>query len=70
MQAELDLERGMNFKKLQSDRGFLIYVARSYPAMVPYLKGIHLTLSGYLPDRDKDGWKVTGRKLSFLSCMT
>lgn len=62
MKAELERGKGMNFKKLRSDRGFLIYVTRSYPSMVPYLKGIHLTLSGYLPGRDKDGWKITGVK--------
>jgi hypothetical protein len=31
-------------KALESDRGFLIYVSKTYPSMVPYLKGIHLTL--------------------------
>ena len=31
-------------KTLESIRGFLVYVSRIYPAMVPYLKGIHLTL--------------------------
>jgi hypothetical protein len=62
IQAELNEGDSLNFVKLRSDRGFLIYVARSYPSMVPYLKGIHLTLSGYLPGRDKDGWKITGAK--------
>jgi hypothetical protein len=27
-------------KNLESYRGFLVYVSRTYPAMVPYLKGI------------------------------
>jgi hypothetical protein len=31
-------------KTLESIRGFLVYVARTYTALVPYLKGIHLTL--------------------------
>jgi len=25
--------------------------------MVPYLKGIHLTLDGWRPNRDEEGWK-------------
>jgi hypothetical protein len=31
-------------KQLLSDCGFLIYVARAYHMMVPYLKGLHLTI--------------------------
>jgi hypothetical protein len=30
-------------KQLESIRGFLVYVARTYSTMVPYLKGVHLT---------------------------
>ncbi len=31
-------------KELLADRGFLVYVMRTYPALVPYLKGFHLTI--------------------------
>jgi hypothetical protein len=34
----------LSHKELLSDRGFLVYVTRTYPAMVPYLKGFHLTI--------------------------
>jgi len=44
-------------KSLENKRGFLIYVTRTYPSMVPYLKGIHLTLDGWRPGRDVEGWK-------------
>jgi hypothetical protein len=46
----------LNFKKLRSYRGFLVYVARTYASLVPYLKGIHLTLESWRPNRDADGW--------------
>jgi hypothetical protein len=36
----------------------LIYVTRTYPAMVPFLKGIHQTLEMWRPNRDEDGWKI------------
>jgi hypothetical protein len=50
----------MDYKTLQSYRGFLIYVARTYTTLVPpYLKGIHLTLDSWRPNRDNDGWKIT-----------
>ena len=48
------LDRGV----LGSRRGFLVYVARTYDFMVPYLKGIHATMESWRPDRDGEGWKV------------
>ena len=44
--------------ELLSDRGFLVYVTQPYPAMVPYLKGIHLTLEMWRGGRDAEGWKL------------
>ena len=54
--------RGLDFKSLERKRGFLIYVTRTYPSMVPYLKGIHLTLDGWRPNRDDDMWKLPSAK--------
>ena len=60
---ELENDLGwINHKILERRRGFLLYVTRTYPAMVPYLKGIHLTLDGWQKGRDNEGWKVTGRE--------
>ena len=53
-------EAGLNLKTLKSYRGFLVYVARTYPSMVPYLKGIHATIDSWRPGRDCDGWKIRG----------
>jgi len=49
----------MDYKTLESYRDFLIYVSRTYTTLVPYLKGIHLTLDSWRPNRDDDGWKIT-----------
>mmetsp|Transcript_13380 Transcript_13380/g.19133 ORF Transcript_13380/g.19133 Transcript_13380/m.19133 type:complete len:439 (-) Transcript_13380:1232-2548(-) len=49
----------MNHKKGEATRGFLVYVSRTYRAMVPYLKGLHLSLDSWRPGRDEDGWKQT-----------
>ena len=49
------------FKKLESAQGYLVYTTRSYPSMVPYLKGIHLTLDSWRDGRDQDGWR-SGQK--------
>ena len=48
----------LSHKELLSDRGFLVYVTRTYPAMVPYLKGFHLTIEMWRGGRDSEGWKV------------
>lgn len=46
-------------KTAEKYRGFLVYVSRTYNAMVPFLKGPHLTLDSWRPDRDEDGWRST-----------
>ncbi len=62
-------------KELLSDRDFLVYVTRAYPAMVPYLKGFHLTIKMWRAGQDAEGWKLpvkdgdsmaSGRSLSSL----
>ena len=50
-------EEELDHKELLSDRGFLVYVSKTYPAMVPYLKGFHLTIEMWRDNRDEDGWK-------------
>ena len=54
----LDPAPKLSHKELLSDRGFLVYVTRTYPAMVPYLKGFHLTIEMWRGGRDADGWKL------------
>jgi len=51
-----------DFKKLESERGSLVYVMRTYPAMKPYLRGIHATLDSWQPNQDKEGWKLPKEK--------
>jgi hypothetical protein len=51
----------LSHKELLSDRGFLVYVTRTYPAMVPYLKGFHLTIEMWQGSRDTEGWKLPPR---------
>jgi hypothetical protein len=46
-------------KTLEKYRGYLIYLCRSYPAINPYPKGIHLTLDSWRPWQKDDGWKMT-----------
>ena len=45
-------------KELLSDRGFLVYVTRNYPPLVPYLKGFNLTIEMWRGNRDAEGWKL------------
>ena len=53
MLAEPILDR----KNLERIRGFLIYVSRTYRWMVPYLKGLHLTIDSWREDRDEEGYR-------------
>jgi hypothetical protein len=48
----------LDHKQLESYRGSLVYLSRTYPSLVPYLKGVHLTLDSWRPNRDSAGWKL------------
>jgi hypothetical protein len=49
---------------LEPIRGFLIYATtRTYPCMVPYLIGFHLTIDSWQPDRKDDGWRFTASEM-------
>jgi hypothetical protein len=57
----------LNFKTLERQRGFLVYVTRTYPSLVPYLKGIHLTLDSWRPGRDQEGCRSSyGQKSTHM----
>jgi hypothetical protein len=56
--ALLNPHQPLSHKELLSDRGFLVYVTRTYPAMVSYLKGFHLTIEMWRGGRDPEGWKL------------
>jgi hypothetical protein len=48
---------------LQSNRGFLNYVGRTYKWLPPYLKGLHLTIDIWRKFRDPvTGYKVKGKE--------
>ena len=51
-------ESELNHSELISDRGFLVYATRTYPAMIPYLKGFHLSAETWRGNRDKEGYKL------------
>jgi len=63
----LDPNQPLSHKELLSDWGFLVYVTRTYPAMVPYLKGFHLTIEMWCGGRDPEGWKLQPGDASALS---
>jgi hypothetical protein len=42
--------------ELESFRGSLVYLQRTYPAITPYVKGFHLTIDSWRWNRDAEGW--------------
>jgi hypothetical protein len=58
-----DNEEWLERKMLERRRGFLLYVTRTFPSMVPYLKGFHLTLDGWRGGRNDDGWKYLSKEV-------
>jgi hypothetical protein len=53
----------LDFKTLESYRGYLVYISQTYPMLVPYLKDIHLTLDSWHPNRGIDDWKLPSKDL-------
>lgn len=46
----------LDYKELERTRGFFVHIQRTYPAMTPYLKGLHLTLDfGSQAETQMDG---------------
>jgi len=58
------LGQALCHKTLESYQGYLVYISHTYPSLVPYLKGIHLTLDSWRPHRDADGWKLSDRAIT------
>ncbi len=48
----------LSHKELLADQGFLMYVTRTYLAMVPFLKGFPLTIEMWRGGQDSKGWKL------------
>ena len=46
----------IHFKTTEKLVGFIVYVCQTYKYLVPYLKGIYLTLNSWRKGRDSDGW--------------
>jgi hypothetical protein len=52
----------LDYKKLRSNRGFMVYVMQAYPSLKPYLKGFHLLLKTWQGGQDAEGWKEQGAR--------
>ena len=49
---------------LESIRGYLLYLCRTYTYITPYIKGLHLTIDGWRPGRDEQGWRTKKSKIA------
>jgi hypothetical protein len=49
------------FKSLEYIVCIIMYVAMTYTSMIPYLKGIYLTLNSWRGNRNKDCWKESNK---------
>jgi hypothetical protein len=53
----------LNHKELESKRGFLVHLSMTFPNLVPFLKGLHLTIDSWRPLRKDDGWKFSHKEI-------
>jgi len=66
LQSYTEEGKPLPHKELERCRGFLIYVSRTYKAMIPYLRGLYLTLESWRDWRNEDGWKLPLREIKTL----
>jgi hypothetical protein len=59
IKVEMNKSDTIEFKQLESYRGFLVYLTRTYPDIIPHLKGVHLGLDSWRPWRKDHRWKMT-----------
>jgi hypothetical protein len=59
LQQDVRFNTTIDRKILESIRGFFIHLQRTYPAITPFLKGLHLTIDGWREGRDTDMWKIS-----------
>jgi hypothetical protein len=59
----------IHFKTAEQFVGFVVYVSMTYKSLVPYLKGIYLTLNSWRPDRDEFGWGIPQPKVKGVPWM-
>ena len=62
----VDKGEEISHNTLQKCRGFLIYVSRTYRPMIPFLRGIHMTIDSWRPFRDEDGWKLKSAEIEAI----
>jgi hypothetical protein len=53
-------ESALDYKQLQSNRMFMVYVTQAFPSFKPYLKGFYLSLETWQEGQDSDRWKMAG----------
>lgn len=56
----------LNLKTLLKQRGFLVHLSMTYPLLVPYLKGLHLTADSWRDGRDPEGWRLARVEMEAL----
>lgn len=51
----------LNTKSLERGVGFLVHLSMTYPVIIPFLRGLYLTMNSCRPQRDAHGWKMSKR---------
>ena len=49
----------LDFKRLEQILGYPCHISMTYERVNLFLKGFHLTLCKYLPNRNQAGWKIS-----------
>ena len=53
-------------KRLEEIRGYFVHIAQTYPMFSCYLIGLHMTIDGWRPNRDGEGWRYSDSQVQSL----
>ena len=62
IQEELHSNGWLDYKQLERERRFLVYLFRTYRSMCPFLKGSYQTLAYWCDSKDENGYLISNRK--------
>ena len=49
----------IHLKDIEQKTGVLVRLAMAYPFIMPFMRGLYLTMNSWRTSRDREGWKLS-----------
>lgn len=68
LKSTTDSRPFLDRRSLEKETGFLNHLSMTFETMIPYLKGLYLTLNSWREGRDENDWKLSAKKWRMILC--